>query len=369
MERPVFKPVGTPVEQLDTPVLLVELSTMEQNLENLGSFFNRSAAKARPHVSAHRCPAIAHKQLAAGGTVGGISVSSVGEAEVFASAGITDILVASQVVTRPKIRRLCSLARGSKIAVAVDSAENVRDLSEAAQSEGVTIHALVEVDIGLGHSGLEPGSGAETLARQVAGAQGLHFGGLMANQSNAGHAEEPESAADGADALRPVLETRQLIERARLEVETVSIGGSPDYEIAGATKGVTEVRVGYAPLMDHNHCQYVRQLVPAARVMATVISHPTEEYVIADCGHKATGPDLGLPVLEGIPGARVTRVSAEHGIVELEGEARGVVDVGAKLWLIPWDLGLCVNQYDYFHAIRDGRLEAVWGIAARGRWD
>ena len=129
MERPVFKPVGTPVEQLDTPVLVVELSTMEQNLEYLGSFFNRSGAKARPHVSAHRCPAIAHKQLAAGGTVGGISVSSVGEAEVFAAAGFTDILVASEVVTRPKIRRLCSLARDSKIAVAVDSArERLRSL-------------------------------------------------------------------------------------------------------------------------------------------------------------------------------------------------------------------------------------------------
>ena len=228
---------------------------------------------------------------------------------------------------------------------------------------------LVEVDIGLGHSGVEAGHAAETLAKQVADAQGLHLGGLMANHGNATHVGESESTPDGADVLRPVLDTRQLIEQAGLEVETVSIGSSLDYEITGATKGVTEVRVSCAPLMDHNHCQYLRQVKPAAKVMATVISHPAEEYAIADCGHKATGPDLGLPVLEGIPGARVTSVSAEHGIVELEGEARHRLDVGAKLWLIPWDLGLCVNQYDYLHAIRDGRLEAVWGIAARGRWD
>ena len=93
----------------------------------------------RPHVTVHRCPALAHKQLAAGGTVGGISVTTVGEAEVFADHGFHDIAVANEVVTPQKIRRLCALARRATLTVAVDNPANVRDLSEAAGTHGVTL--------------------------------------------------------------------------------------------------------------------------------------------------------------------------------------------------------------------------------------
>ena len=84
MERPVFKPAGTPVEELDTPALVVDIDALDHNIETLHSFFRGVDAKVRPHVEAHRCPAIAHRQIAAGGTAGGISVTTVGEAEVFA---------------------------------------------------------------------------------------------------------------------------------------------------------------------------------------------------------------------------------------------------------------------------------------------
>ena len=111
MERPVFQPIGTLAEELDTPALVVDLDLMESNIEILHSAFRQTAAKVRPHVSAHQCPNIAHRQLAAGDTVGGIAVSSVGEADVFANAGFSDILVANQVVGPRKIARLVNLVR------------------------------------------------------------------------------------------------------------------------------------------------------------------------------------------------------------------------------------------------------------------
>ncbi len=122
MERPIFKPVGTPMEQLDTPALVVDLAILEQNIDTLHAFFRQREAKVRPHVESHRCPAIAHKQLAAGGSVGGICVSTVGQAEVFAEHGFTDMLVANEIVGSQKINRLCALVRHASLTVAVDHA-------------------------------------------------------------------------------------------------------------------------------------------------------------------------------------------------------------------------------------------------------
>ena len=179
MERPIFKPVGTPVEQLDTPALVLDLSVLDQNIETLHSFFLRQEAKVRPHVAVHKCPAIAHKQLAAGGTVNGIAVATVGEAEVFAQHGFLDIFVANQVVTPQKIARLCALARDMRVTIGTDAAKNVRDLSEAAESNGVTLNVVVDVHTRADRCGVEPGQPAVALARSVSEAQNLSFAGLM----------------------------------------------------------------------------------------------------------------------------------------------------------------------------------------------
>ena len=127
MERPIFKPIGTPEVELDTPALVVDLARLHQNIETMHSFFRGRATKLRPHVGAHGSPAIAHMQTAAGGTVGGITTATLGQAEVFAANGFADIFVANVIVTPIKIRRLCALARRVKVTVAVDSSKNVAD--------------------------------------------------------------------------------------------------------------------------------------------------------------------------------------------------------------------------------------------------
>jgi D-serine deaminase-like pyridoxal phosphate-dependent protein len=388
MERPIFQAPGTPVEELDTPALVVDLDVMEQNIETFHDCFRQSAVKVRPHVSSHQCPQIAHRQLLAGATVGGISVSTVGEAEAFAAAGLRDILVASQIVTRPKIRRLCILAGANRITVAVDNPANVDYLSEAANAAGVTLGVLVEVDLGLGRCGVAPGGEALELARAIARRPGLRFDGLLAippilsadreippgpplQKEGSGDVDLPDPAELEGEArglLRPVVETRQLIEGEGLPVPVVSVGGTHNYDVACRMPGITEVQAGAYPLMDYHQCQRRPELSPAAKVLASVISRPTARSAVLDAGHKATGPDRGLAVLEGIPGAEATRFSAEHGVLALEGEAARELKPGDKAWLVPFDLGLCINQYDYVRAARGGRLEGFWPLAARGRF-
>jgi D-serine deaminase-like pyridoxal phosphate-dependent protein len=367
MERPIFKPVGTPAEQLDTPALVVDLAILKHNIDTLHAFFRQHEAKVRPHVESHRCPAIAHKQLA-GGTVGGICVSSIGQAEVFTEQGFSDVLVANEIVTGQKIGRLCALARRARMTVAVDQPQNVQDLSDAARTQGVTLRVVVDIHTRGNGCGVEPGQPALDLAKLVRQAPHLEFAGLMTREGPAPTEEPGKSAAESRQCIQKVLDTRQMVEKAGLTVGMVSVGGTYNYEIAGTMTGVTEVLAGTYALMDYRYAQWRPQFKPAARVMATVTSRPEPGTAIVDAGQKAVGIDTGLPVAEEIPGATVVALSAEHGRLRLQDEADSKVALADKIWLTPWDIGTCVNLYDYIHAVRDGKLEVVWDVAARGRY-
>jgi D-serine deaminase-like pyridoxal phosphate-dependent protein len=368
MERPIFKPVGTPVGQLDTPALVVDLAILERNIDTLHAFFRQRDAKVRPYMESHRCPAIAHKQLAAGGTVGGICVSTVGQAEVFTEHGFTDVLVANAIVTPQKIARLCALARHARMTVAVDHAQNVQELSNAARRYGVTLQVAVNIHTRGNGCGVEPGQPTLDLAKLVHQAPHLEFAGLMSREGPTPGEDPAKLAPESRQWIQKVLDSREMVENAGLTVHTVSVGGTYNYEIAGTMAGVTEVLAGTYALMDYRYAQCCPQFKPAARVMATVTSRPEPGTAIVDAGQKAVGIDTGLPVAEDLPGATGMALSAEHGRLRLQDDADGKVALGDKIWLTPWDIGTCVNLYDYIHAVRDGLLEVVWDVAARGRY-
>lgn len=379
MERPVFQPPGTPVEELDTPALVVDLDVMGRNIEILHSSFNaahqQGRAQIRPYVAVHQCPQIAYFQIEAGNTPGdgGIAVATLGEAEVFTEAGFRNVLIANPVVTRSKIARLCALAQANAISVAVDSVANVEALSQAATASGTELGIFVELDVGLGRCGVAPGADALALAKAVAEARGLYFEGIMAIPPlpSAGDSDAPDKSAMDTAArqqLQPVLDTRELLEREGLRVETVSVGGTHNYDVAASLLGITELQAGSYPLMDYNYCRIRPEFAPAAKVLAGVISRPNPHSAVLDAGHKATGPDQGRAVLEGIAGAQATRFSAEHGILELDNVPLDGIKSGDKAWLVPYNISLCFNQYDYVRAVRDGKLEGYWSIAGRGRF-
>ena len=366
MERPIFKPAGTPVEELDTPSLVLDLDALERNIETLHSFFRDRTAKVRPHVAAHSCPAIAHKQLAAGGTVGGISVTTVGQAEVFAQQGFDDILVANEVVTTQKMARLCALAHHAKMTVAADSSRAVGDLSNAAVRSGVTVNVVVDVHTRLNRGGVDPGKPAVDLARTIQKAENLSFAGLTTYEGAILTEDADELDTESRRCIQLLLDTREMVESDGIPVGTVIAGGTHNYEISGAVDGVTEVPAGSYVVMDSRYRSYRTQFEPAVRVMSTVISHPVPGRALLDAGQKGIGIDTGLPVAENVPGATLTRMSAEHGTLELEGDAQTAVDLGDKVWLTPWDIGNCFNVYDYVNVVRQGKLEVVWEVAARG---
>ena len=389
MERPIFQPIGSPSEELDTPALVVDLGVMERNIAVLHGAFASSAGVpgndgigVRPHVSCHGCPEIARYQLSMAGSSSGVAVGSLAEAEAFAATGedvpnddgaalphdaIDDILIAGRVVTAAKISRLVALAGRITLSVAVDDPRNVQDLAEAAQAAGVSLGVLVDMDAGYGFGGVAPGQDAVDLARTVADAPGLSFEGLMTYEGPLPMTDRAELEAETRRRLQPVLDTRSDLERAGIEVATVSAGSTHNYDVVSQLSGITEVQAGVYPLMDMETLRVRPELQAAASVLATVISHPVAGRAVVDAGHKTTGPDFGVPVLEGFEGAVATRFSAEHGIMDLEGPATQQLMPNDKVHLVPYNLALCVNQYDYIRAVRDGKLVGYWRVAGRGQ--
>ncbi len=368
MERPIFKPIGTATEQLDTPSLIVDVSLLNQNLATMASFFSDKTAKLRPHIEAHRTPAIAHKQMAAGGHVGGIAVSTVGQAEVFVPNGFTDVLVANLVVTAQKITRLCALAKQAKISVIVDTVANVRDLSDAATANGVMLNVIVFINTRLGLYGVDAGQPAVELAKAVVDSSGLDFAGLMTYEGPILADSPEELASESNKTVQPVLDTRQDIENAGIDIRVVSVGGTSNYEVVGAIDGVTEVPAGSYALLDARYAPHRSRFAAAGRVMATVTSRPEPGYMITDGGQKAIGADTGSPSIDNLPNSSVKGLSAEHGSIFFD-ETNGVnPQLGDKIWCTPWDIGTCANLHDYMFAVRDGKLETVWEVSARGRY-
>jgi D-serine deaminase-like pyridoxal phosphate-dependent protein len=354
MERPIFKPLGTPVEELDTPALVVDSDLLAQNLNTVHAFFQRSDVKLRPLVSAHCCPALAHQQLAAGGTVGGIAVATLGQAEVFVTHGFGDVLIANVLSTPAKLRRLGALARQATLTVAIDHPIHVSLLADVAASQQVSLQVVIDVDTGANRCGIAPGAPALELAQAVAQAPHLMLMGLMTTATSA--------------ALRPLLDTRRELERAGLQVQMVSVGGSAEYEEIAGLEGVTEVCMGSYALMDARHRQALPNLHSAARVLTTVTSRPEPDTAITDSGQKSVGIDLGLPTLDDFPHAEAVGLSAEHCRLRLDEQTAGHLNPGDKIWLTPWDLDSCVNLYDNLYVARQGKLDLVWSVAARGRY-
>ena len=367
MERPIFQPVGTPVDQLDTPALVVDLDLMARNIQSYHGYFAGTPVTVRPVVTSHLCPQVARRQLAAPASRG-VAATTLGEAEVFAAAGFSDILVATQVVTASKIRRLCALASQGTVSVAVDSAANVDQLSQVASAAGVTLGVLVEIEAGMGRCGVSPDAEAVALARAVSDAGGLNFRGIMATAPGP-TGDDPESHRQQTrERLQVAIDAKDLMESAGLSVPEVSVGGAHCHTAAVDLPGISEVRAGRYPLMDVRLQSHLPDLSLAAMVLATVISHPVASMAVLDAGHKATGPDHGRPVLQGVAGGFAARFSAEHGVVELEAGAEGILQPGERARLAPWELAATVNQYDYIRAVRDGRLEGYWPLSARGRF-
>ncbi len=367
-ERPLtvdYMPLpGTPLEEIDTPALVVDLDAAEHNVKALQDWCDDNDVHARPHVKTHKSPYWALKQVRAGAI--GVCAAKVGEAEAMVAGGVEDILVANEVVGPVKIPRLAALAHRARIGVIVDDPANVKDLSAEAVRTGVELGVLVDVNIKINRTGVEPGEPTVELVRKVADAPGLRFDGLMGYE---GHVTpEDQAQTDAVAQWLGKLETAIIAtEEAGYPVKVVSGAGTSTYRASGSHERYTEVQCGTYVFMDGAYGPESPEFTTALTVIAQVMSKPVRERAIIDVGLKSMSVDSGPPVVQGRPGASLSRLAEEHGILTVEGEAENM-KVGDRVSLLPMHGDTTINLHSHYFCVRNGVVEDVVPIAARGRF-
>src|SRR5437773_5447788 len=226
--------VGSTIDEIDTPALIVDLDAFEHNLHKLAGFSRSAGVRLRPHAKTHKCPTIALKQVAAGAV--GQCCQKVGEAEALVRGGVRDVMVSNEVVAMPKLRRLAALAADATIALCFDAKEQVDAASRAATEFGVTLGGLVEIEVGMQRCGVAAGKAASDLAHHIGDAPGLRFSGLQAYYGTAQHlpslAEREHAIRNAASAVRTTLDS---LERDGIACETISGAGTGTFALEGSS--------------------------------------------------------------------------------------------------------------------------------------
>jgi len=347
------------IDDLDTPAILIDAARAEANISRAQAHADSRGLKLRPHIKTHKLPYWAKKQVAAGAV--GITCQKIGEAEVMADAGLSDIFLPYNILGRAKLERLKALHGRVTLSVTSDSRETIEGLAATFTDTGHPLSVLVECDTGMGRCGVQTAEEAVALAKIIDQARGLAFGGLMTYPAG-GRAAEAEAWLAAA---------KQALTASGLDCERISSGGTPDMWRSGENSVVTEYRPGtYIYLDRYQVSKKVGTLDDCAlTVLATVVSHPTTARAILDSGSKALSSDtLGLPdfgELLGMPGARVTGLSEEHGTVTLSDGAH--VKIGERVRVVPDHCCVVTNLFDRVHLIDGDKVLETLPVAARGR--
>ena len=359
---------------LQTPALVIDLDRLERNIAVMAAHALKHGIALRPHAKTHKSVEIAKLQIAAGAL--GVCCAKLGEAEALAEGGIGSILITSPVVTERGIARLMALnARMPDLMATCDNAEVAARLAAAAKASGKKLKVLVDIDPGLGRTGIRPGEGAIALVKQVAESGSLEFMGLQCYAGQVQHMESPNERRDKSlSAMRELGELRDALAKAGLKPGILSGGGTGTFNIDPDAHVLTELQVGSYIFMDRQYNDVWEK--PGERapfetslfVQTTVISANRDGLATTDAGFKSFATDAGSPVIAaGAPaGGNYFFFGDEQG---------GIIYPSAAHKLKPGDSVRCivphcdptVNLYDRYHAMRGDVLEAIWPVEARGR--
>jgi D-serine deaminase-like pyridoxal phosphate-dependent protein len=348
-----------PLPELETPCVLIDIDKVEANLRRAQQEADRLGLKLRPHAKTHKLPRFAKRQVELGAV--GITVQKLGEAEVMADAGLTDIFLPYNIVGAHKLGRLAALNRRITLAVTADSPDTVAGYAATFNADR-PLTVLVECDTGMGRCGVQSPAQALALARQIALAPGLRFGGLM-TYPVAGTRMAAESWLS---------EAKAMLGQGGFECAVISSGGTPDFWKGHAGSVVTEYRPGTYIYNDR-----MQQRFGAAdwddcalTVLATVVSRPTATRAVLDSGSKtlsSDAPDLGgFGRIIGYETAVIKNLSEEHAVVELAAPG-DMPRVGDTVRIIPNHACVVSNLFDEVHLVSGERVVETLPIAARGK--
>jgi len=349
-------------KDIPTPALVLNYDIMQKNIETMAKFAKENNVNHRPHVKTHKCPIIAHKQLKAG--CSGITVAKVGEAEIFAQSGIDDIFIANQVIDPTHIDRLAKLSKYIKIRCAVDSNKNVIDLQRIAEKNNTQLEVLLDVNLGLGRSGVESGEPALKMANFIKNNKSLELVGLFGYEGHLTfYGDQIEIAAN--ETYKKIVETRDLLNDNGFDINHISTSGSGSYMYAARYEGITEIRPGTYIFSDEHLKRINSNFEVAVTILGTIQNQTGKKEFTTDAGSKSIATGDGKPVFKEFPKAKIRVMNEEHTQFKAIG-AEGL-EIGKKIELIPAHICISINLYDYIHVVKNNEYIGKWKIYARGK--
>ncbi|MCZ2258597.1 D-TA family PLP-dependent enzyme [Sporosarcina sp. G11-34] len=362
--------------ELDTPALLIDKEILLDNLKNMQEYANEYGVNLRPHTKTHKMPAIAKLQEELGAN--GITVAKVGEAEVMAQHGITDIFIANQIVGKSKVERIRKLAESIDISFGIDDPYHVHEIENVFEGAEKKAQVVIEIEVGEERSGIIEVSAFRTLLELIKNSKNVEFKGIFSHDGHSYAAENLEECKEiYFESVDRTLLFAKIAEEMDLKAKVVSIGSTPSlmqgFEIP---EGVTEIRPGTYVLMDASQANVIDTYARcAASVLTTVISKPTSERVITDVGAKGITAQTrskgitrtkGLGYIKGFDDVYIYDVFDEHAIIYDE-KFRNQVNIGDKVEIIPNHICPVCNLHEKAYLISNDEVVDELLIECKGK--
>jgi D-serine deaminase-like pyridoxal phosphate-dependent protein len=350
---------------------VIDAVIARNNIRRLADYCAAHRIKLRPHTKTHKNRVVAKLQIEAGAI--GLTVAKVGEAEQLQTE-TNELLMAYPAVDRARCQRLAELAKTKTIRVVADSAIGVEALASALKSAGSTIGVLVEIDIGMGRTGVANAQDSLALAQLISKTRGLRLDGILCYP---GHIWNPvaEQGAPLAAVSAKLQEAIDLWKQNGLEAKIVSGGSTPTALRSHLVPQLSEIRAGTYVFNDMNTFRggFCALEDCAARIYCTVISTAVKDQVVLDGGTKTFTSDQCIPARDSghgymveYPEAKITTLSEEHGQVDVS-RCEKRPKIGERVSIIPNHICPCVNLQDaiWWREV-DGSLQKI-KVDARGK--
>lgn len=366
--------VGMNESDIQTPCLILDLDALERNVKKMGDYAKAHNMRHRSHGKMHKSVDVQQLQEEMGGAIG-VCCQKVSEAEVFVRGGIKDVLVSNQVREPAKLERLANLPKmGSKITVCVDDIDNVAELSSAATKAGTELNCYIEIDCGAGRCGVTTTEAVVEIAKAIDAADNIHFTGIQAYQGAMQHMDSYSDRKAKTDAaIAQVQDAVDALTDIGLKPEFVSGGGTGSYYFESNSGVFNELQCGSYAFMDADYGRILdedgkrideNEWENALFLLTSVMSHAKADKAIVDAGLKAQSVDSGLPFIYGRDDVEYVKCSDEHGVVS---DPHGVLKINEKLKLVPGHCDPTCNVHDFYVGVRNGKVETVWPVSARGK--
>lgn len=364
--------IGLSKWDLETPSLCLDMDIMEENLKRVHNNLAGTGIGVRPHTKTHKCPALAKLQMEAGAV--GVCTAKLAESQVMLENGISQVLMTGVNISTGKIRKAMELRKAHKGFIqAVDNKQNARDLQDAAKEAGVIADVVVDLDV-IRRSGVPTGLPALELAQLVAQLPNLNFKGILAYDGGAQHIKGFRKRKERTiQTFGPVSETYAMMKRSGLNMEIFSGAGTGTYNMMHSVPGFTDVQVGSYLFMDTQYMAIGSEtnenlyddFDPALTVLATVINTNHPNRLITDSGAKALTINKPSGKVIGEAGFNYNAGSDEYGTITFE-TSNKTYQTGDILEVIVPHCDPVLNLYDRIYGIRNGKVESILPILARG---